>query len=329
MKKIKWAMVGTGLMADLIVPDLLNTENTELVAFVSRSPEKIKVKMASWGIDLPILATVDDAIADPEIDLVYIATPHSEHFPAAKKVLEAGKHCLVEKAFMMNQAEAVELVELARAKKVFLMEAMWSKFNPLLNNIKKKIDDGEIGEVKLIETHFGFNQPFDNSRRLFNKELGGGTTLDQGVYTVSVATWLAGSEVSTIRVEGDILENGADGTLLATLTYKNGVVAHASSSLHASLGTSARIMGTLGYIEIDGPFWSAQSATQVTLRRHDQDVEKINMPAEGNGYTPMVRAVSAAVLEGRTENPERTLDESIYIMGLLDQVRAQLHSQYE
>lgn len=329
MKKIKWAMVGTGLMADLIVPDLLTTENTELVAFVSRSPEKIKAKMAAWGIDLPILATVEDAIADSSVDLIYIATPHSEHFPAAKKVIEAGKHCLVEKAFTMNQAEAIELAELARSKKVFLMEAMWSKFNPLLNEVKTRIEAGQIGDVVVIETHFGFNQPFDNSRRLFNKELGGGTTLDQGVYTISVATWLAGSEVTNIRVEGDLLENGADGTVLATLTYKNGAVAHASSSVHASLGTNARIMGTLGYIEIDEPFWSAQSATHVTLRRHDQDVEKINIPAEGNGYTPMVRAVSKAVLEGRTENHERTLDETIYIMGLLDQVRAQVHSQHE
>ena len=329
MKKVRWAMVGTGLMADLIVPDLLTTENTELAAFVSRSPEKIKAKMAAWGIDLPILPTVEDAIADSSIDLIYIATPHSEHFSAAKKVLSAGKHCLVEKAFTMNQAEAIELVELARSKKVFLMEAMWSKFNPLLNNIKKRLDDGEIGTVKLIETHFGFNQPFDNSRRLFNKELGGGSTLDQGVYTISVATWLADSEVDSLSVEGDLLENGADGTVLATLTYKNGAVAHASSSIHASLGTSARIMGEIGYIDIDGPFWSAQSATLVTLRRHDQDTEKIHFAAEGNGYTPMVRAVSSAVLEGRTENPERTLDESIYIMALLDQVRAQLHSQHE
>ena len=329
MRKIRWAMVGTGLMADLIVPDLLTTENTELAAFVSRSPEKIKGKMAAWGIDLPIFATVEDAIADSAIDLIYIATPHSEHYPAAKKVLEAGKHCLIEKAFTMNQAEAIELVEIARSKKVFLMEAMWSKFNPLLNHIKKKIEGGEIGEVKLIETHFGFNQPFDNSRRLFNKELGGGTTLDQGVYTISVATWLAGSEVSAIRVEGDILENGAEGTVLATLTYKNGAVAHASSSVHASLGTSARVMGTLGYFDIEGPFWSSDTATQVTLRRHDQDEETFTLPREGAGYTPMIRAVSAAVLEGRTENPERTLDESIYIMGLLDQVRAQVHSQHE
>ena len=228
-----------------------------------------------------------------------------------------------------NGAEAIELVELARTKNVFLMEAMWSKFNPLLQNVKKRIEDGEIGAVKLIETHFGFNQPFDNSQRLFNKELGGGTTLDQGVYTISVATWFAGSEVDTIKVEGELLDNGADATVYATLTYKNGAVAHASSSVHASLGTSARVMGTLGYIDIDGPFWSSQSARKVILTREGEDAETFSFPAEGGGYTPMIRAVSAAILEGRTENPERTLDESIYIMGLLDQVRAQLHSQHE
>jgi predicted dehydrogenase len=329
MSKVKWVMVGTGFMADLIVPDLLATENTELVGFVSRSPDVIAGKMKAWGIDLPVYPTVETAIANPDIDLIYIGTPHSEHFPAAKKVLEAGKHCLVEKAMTMNQAEAIELAQIAREKKVFLMEAMWSKFNPLLNEIKRRVDSGEIGKVKLIQTNFGFNVPYDNSRRLFNKELGGGSVLDQGVYTISVASWFADSEVETIDARGEHFENGAESSAIVTLTFKNGVIAHACSAINISIGTEARIVGETGYFNIHGPFWSGDTVTKVTLRRNDQDSETFTVKNEGAGYIPMIRAVSKAVLEGKTETAERPLNESIYIMGLLDQIRSQIDSRHE
>jgi predicted dehydrogenase len=328
MTKIRWAMVGTGLMADLIVRDFALCDNTELVAIVTRDSERAKPKFATWGIEpVTLLESLDAALADPNIDLIYVAAPHSEHFWMTKAALEAGKHVLCEKAFTMDADEAEELVRIARDRGLFLMEAMWTKFNPLMNDLKRRIEAGEIGDLKLIETHFGFHRPYDESHRLFDAKLGGGSTLDQGVYTTSVIDWFAGSTVKEMFSRGELYPNGTDAQAVTEFHYENGVIGVGASALNSTFGTTARIAGSDAYIDIDGPFWTPVSATIYRFGENDELLaERVEVPKDGAGYSHMIRAVSQSIIDGKTECMTRSHEESIRIMGLLDEIRAQVRA---
>ena len=321
-------MVGTGLMADLIVRDFALCDNTELAAIVTRDAKRAEPKFAQWGIDpVPLLESLDDALNDSSIDLIYVATPHSEHHWMTKAALEAGKHVLCEKAFMMNADEARDVIELARTKGLFLMEAMWTKFNPLMNELKRRIDAGEIGQLRLVEAHFGFNRPYDESHRLFDAKLGGGSTLDQGVYTTSIIDWIAGGKLVSQFSRGQLYPNGTDAAAVTEFHYDNGVIGVGSSALNATYGTTARISGADAYIDIDGPCWTPVSATIYRYDSNDELVaEPVHVAKDGAGYSHMIREVSRAVIEGRTECEQRPLDESIKIMGMLDEIRAQVRA---
>lgn len=326
MKQVRWAIVGSGFMASLIIKDFALCDNTQLVAMVSRNPQTAKKNLAEWDIDIPVLTELADAIADPNIDLIYFATPHSEHYPGAKQALAAGKHVLVEKAFTLNAKEAKKLQKLARAKNVFLMEAMWSKFNPMLNEIKRRIENKSLGELKYIETRFGFNLPYDESHRLFSAELGGGTTLDQGVYSVTIADWFADSKVVSLKAAGQNFKNGTDAFATTQIEYANGVIVNATSALNAFVGQDTRVSFELGYIDIKDPFWSPTKATVVgpITSRDSVAGEELEIGKDGAGYSHMIRKVSQAVLDGNTECQEHTVDYTIKIMGMLDLIRKQI-----
>ena len=321
-------MVGTGLMADLIIKDFSLTQNTELAAIVSRDPAAAAGKFARWGVPpVKVLAHLDEALADPTIDLIYVAAPHSEHHPMTKAALEAGKHVLCEKAFTMDAAEARDLAQTARSRGLFLMEALWTKFNPLMNELKRRVEAGEIGKLKLIETHFGFNRVFNPAHRLFSAELGGGSTLDQGVYTTSIIDWFADSDLLQLRTSGELYANGTDARQTTKFYYANGVIGVGSSALNATYGTTARICGEDAYIDIEGQFWSPTAATLTRIGEADELLtERIHVPKVGAGYTHMITEVSQAIIDGKTECARRTLDESIRIMSMLDQIREQLRS---
>ncbi len=324
-QKVRWAMVGTGLMADLIIRDFALCDNTELAAIVTRDVEAAKPKLVGWGVDVPLVGSLEEALHDPSIDLIYVASPHSEHYWMTKAALEAGKHVLCEKAFMMNQAEAVELTKLAQQKGLFLMEAMWTKFNPLMNELKRRIEAGAIGKLKVVEANFGFHRTYDTGHRLFDAHLGGGSTLDQGVYTTSVINWFADSEVVELVSRGELYPNTTDALAVTQFRFANGVIGIGSSSLSTSLGAGARLVGEDAYIEIDPAFWTPVSATLYRFDTNDQLVpERIEVPKDGAGYAHMIRRVSEQVLAGETECPERSHAESVAIMGQLDDIRVQL-----
>ncbi len=326
MANVRWAMVGTGLMADLILRDFPLSENTQLVALVSRDTERAQSKLREVGIDAQALG-FEQAISDPEIDLIYIASPHSEHFWMAKAALEAGKHILVEKSFMNNAAEAQEIYTLAKSKGLFSMEAMWTKFMPLHNELIEIVRSGRIGQLRLIEANFGFLRTFDESHRLFNKDLGGGSSLDQGVYTTTLNRWFADSRIRSQTTAGYNYANGVDALAMTSFEFENGVIGRGNSSLGTALGLAARLVGDLGIIEIHEAFWNTTEATIKTYQP-DSDVahiERISRERKGAGYVHMIEAVSKSVLEGETENSQHTHEFSLEVMRSLDKTRADLN----
>lgn len=325
MANVRWAMVGTGLMADLILRDFPLSENTELVALVSRDAAKADQKLAEVGISALSLS-FEQAIAHPEIDLIYIASPHSEHFWMAKAALEAGKHILVEKSFMNSAEEAEEIYALARQKNLFSMEAMWTKFLPLHNELIEIVKSGRIGQLRLIEANFGFLRTFDNNHRLFNKELGGGSSLDQGVYTTTLNRWFADSPIKHQCTSGYNYPNGVDALAMTNFEFENGVAGRGNSSLATALGLAARLVGDLGIIEIQEAFWHTTDAVIKTYTSNSDvaKVEQLSRPRKGAGYVHMIEAVSNSVLSGEIENRQQTHAFSLEIMRSLDKTRADL-----
>jgi len=247
----RWAMIGTGAMAVNIVRDFQLTENVELTTVVSRSLEKGAQFAAEWGIPR-VVTDLADLWADPDIDVVYIATPHPAHFAAAKAAIHAGKHVLVEKPMTMTATQAEELADLAGRAEVFLMEAMWMRFSPVIQKAHQLAATGAIGTVRYVEASFGFPFPRDPESRMWNPELGGGTTLDQGIYTLTLPYMTFGIP-SSITAKGAFTDSGVDSEASVLLTFPGGQQAQLASSMTTFLPLSASICGTAGRITIERP----------------------------------------------------------------------------
>ncbi|MEY3561602.1 MAG: hypothetical protein RL068_754, partial [Actinomycetota bacterium] len=195
------------------------------------------------------------------------------------------------------------------------------------NQLIELVASDKIGQLRLIEANFGFRRTFDNNHRLFNKELGGGSSLDQGVYTTTLNRWFANSKIKTLRATGANYPNGADALAMTNFEFENGITGRGNSSLNTSLGMAARLVGEAGVIEIHEAFWNTERATIKTYAP-DSDVPKVEelyVPRKGAGYVHMIEAVSASVLAGELENQAHTHAFSVEVMDALDEIRSQLH----
>jgi predicted dehydrogenase len=206
------------------------------------------------------------------------------------------------------------------------MEAMWTKFIPLHNHLKELVDSGAIGKLRLIEANFGFPRTYDTSHRLFAKELGGGSSLDQGVYTTTLNRWFADAEISELKATGFNYENGTDATAMTDFIFANGVRGRGNSSLATAFGLGARICGDEAIIEIDEACWNATTARikRYVIDTDQVDVEEIEIPRRGAGYVHMLEAVSTSVLAGEIENEKHPHSFTLEVMQALDEVRSQI-----
>jgi predicted dehydrogenase len=324
MKRTRWAMVGTGLMPKLIGGDLGITENIEARVIVSRSRQKAEAAAREHGF----AEGSDDfeaTIRRDDIDVVYIATPHSEHHRQAIAALRAGKHVLVEKPMTTSARDTEELCSLARRLGLFAMEAMWTAFNPAIIELRRRVAAGAIGDVRLLHAEFNMALPYDPASRMWAPHLAGGSTWDQGVYTLSFAHMLFGEPVS-IRAQGTVTA-GVDAEVVATLDFAGGQRAVCVNGLRAHTPLLAYIAGTKGYLQIDPPFWATSGFKQVmTSGPFSADVETFSVVREGGGYVPMLRAVSTAVQQGQTEHSLRTHADSHAVAKSMDEVLRQVLS---
>jgi predicted dehydrogenase len=325
MDNTRWAMVGTGLMLQLIGRDLGLTENVDPKVIVSRTQQRADQAANEFGFaegsaDLASVLERDD------IDVVYIATPHSLHFEQAMAALRAGKHVLVEKAMTPSAARTQELCEFAQSRGLFLMEAMWTAFNPAIVEVRRRVAAGAIGDVRFVHANFCFAVPYDANHRLWAKGLAGGSTLDQGVYTLSLAHMLLGAPDS-ITARGTVL-HGVDADVVATLSYGDGRQALCVNGLQSWTPLTAFIAGSDGCIEIPGPFWSPDGFIQrQTGPLQSGAIDECKYEREGMGYVPMLRAVSSAILNGQTQLEQRTHAESIAVAQSMDEVLRQMHQR--
>ena len=313
----RWGILATGNIARKFAAGLAAADGAELIAVGSRSREKAE----SFGdeFDIPRRhGSYEDLAADPDVDVIYVATPHPMHEPASLLCLDAGKAVLCEKPFTVNASQARRVIERARRKGLFLMEAMWTRFIPAIAKLREILAAGTIGEVRMMMADFGFRAPWNPEGRLLNPKLGGGGLLDVGVYPISLASMVLG-RAERVASLAHLGKTGVDEQSGAVLGYPGGALALASSAVQVSTPRDASIFGTRGSIRLHHPWWRAEQLT-VTA---DDKTETLEFPVKGNGYEYQAEEVGRCLAAGKTESDVMPLDETVAIMETMDQIRSQ------
>jgi predicted dehydrogenase len=356
LKTIRWGILGTGTIARDFVQGLRFVADAEAIAIASRTPEKAQSFAQQFAIS-KAYGSYAELVADPDIDVVYVATPHTRHKQDCILCLEAGKPVLCEKPFAVSAAEAREVIHLARQRQLFCMEAMWMRFMPLMQKVRELIRSGAIGEVRMLTADFGYPTEFDPENRFFNPKLGGGALLDRGVYPLSLAFDLFG-EPTQVSSQATIGPTGVDEQSAMVLNFAGGKLALLSASLCARSSNAATIVGTLGKIHIHEPFYCPEkvSLTQfpklvsgtdsqpssasklkqklkslvVQAPRLQRVISALADPAVtfaqptlGNGYGYEAIEVGNCLRRGDRESQLMPLDQTLRIMETLDTIRQQ------
>ena len=325
MDKIRWGIIGTGKIAKAFSKGLSYVPDAELIAIGSRSIDSANGFGDEFGVPNRH-GNYASLVEDPDVDVVYIATPHAIHAENTLLSLEVGKAVLCEKPFTLNMTQAKTAIDLARRKKLFLMEAMWTRYIPLMVKLRELLADGVIGELKILEIGMGFIAPRDNkSLYFFNPDMGGGILLDGGCYAVSLASMIFRSPPKRIASMAHLGESGVDEQSAIIFGYEGDPMAVLYLSFNTRIPPAFRIMGSKGRITIHPPLFNP---TRMTIAMNDQEDEIVEIPFEGNGYNYEIVEVMRCLRESKLESEVMPLNESLEIMRTLDNIRAQWNLKY-
>jgi len=324
MSVIHWGILGTGGIAKKFAEALALLPDARMTAVGSRTQASADAFAATWKIPNRH-GSYAALMADPEVDAVYIATPHTLHRDNAIGCLAAGKAVLCEKPFTINARQAEDVIALARNKKIFLMEAMWTRFLPVFVKIRSLLAEGVLGEVRQVQADFAFQAAYDPKSRLFDPALGGGALLDLGVYPVSFASMVFGEAPRRLVSVASLGETGVDEQSAAVIEYSAGRLAVISCALRFASPQEAHIIGTSGRSRIHPAWWHADT---ITVSRAGREDETITLPSLGNGYAHEAVEVMECLRGGRLESGVMPLGESLHIMQTLDAIRAEWGLRY-
>ena len=320
---VKVGILGTGNMANAFAEGLAYAEDLDLVAVASRSPVAAE-KFAELHSVKKRYSAYADLANDPDIDLVYVATPHSRHKGDSLMCLQAGKGVLCEKPFAINAEEAKAVIDLAREQNLFLMEAMWSRFLPSFVRLRQLLADDAIGPVQLILAGGAFQPDRGADTYLWKPELGGGVLLDAGIYPVSVASMILGAPAQ-IMACGTIGEYEVDEQDAVLLQHESGATAMVYVSLNASASPDITILGTRGRIYVHAPMFAPG---KIDLQVYGEGLQQFDLPFVGNGYQYQAIAAAMSIRNGSTESDVMPLNETLTIMHTLDRIRDQVGMRY-
>lgn len=324
MTVFRWGILGAGSIAHKFATGLNDLPDTELYAVGSRSQAKADAFADVYKI--PVRHNSYEAlVADPKVDAIYVATPHTFHKEHSILAMEQGKAVLCEKPFALNAAEAAEMIAYARTHKVFLMEAMWSRFLPHMQKIKELIAQGAIGEIRMLQADFGFRMPeVMPEHRLFNPHLGGGALLDVGIYPVSLAYFLFGKPTQ-IKTLANLGSTQVDEEAALIFQHEKGELSLLSTAIRLNTPHEALIVGTQGRIKIHSSWWAP---AKFTLEPAGKDAQVILVDTPLNGYNYEALEVAKCVQNGRLESETMPLDETLAIMQTLDTIRKEWGLSY-
>ena len=326
MRTIKWGILACGRIAKKFAADLQLVEGAELVAVASRSIEKAEAFAKEFPAKYA-LGSYEALVELDEVDVIYVASPHSLHHEHTMLCLKHGKSVLCEKAFAINSKQAEEMVALSRSKKVFLMEALWTRFLPHYATVREMIGNSELGDLKGVIANFGFKPQDPVPQRLFDPALGGGALLDIGIYPVFLAQSLLGVP-DEITAHMNPASTGVDEQCSIQFKYKNGMSANLFATLSSNLETDADIFGTKGRIRLTSRFYEPSATIQFYPGHVDT---RTLIPIErgpGFGYQYEAHHVNECLREGLTESPVWSLDDTLGLMETLDRIRAGMGVRY-
>jgi len=320
---VRWGILATGGIATRFVADLRLVPGAEVAAVGSRAPETAQAFADAYGIPRAYGSWAELA-ADPEVDVVYVATPHASHHAATLTCLRAGRAVLCEKPFTLDRASAADLVDTARERGVFLMEAMWTRCDPAVRRAQELVADGAIGEVTSVHADFAIAGPFGPAHRLRARALGGGALLDLGVYPITIAHLFLGPP-DHVRAWAALTDEGVDENTGIVFGYDSGAVASLTCGLLGTTPITAVITGTRGRVELAEPFFRPPS---FTLHRAGAPPEVVKWPVPGTGYQFEAAEVQRCLRTGALESPLVPHATTLEMMGLLDAIRAQIGVSY-
>lgn len=323
MTGLRWGILATGGIAGAFASDL-RTAGLDLVAVGSRSQESADAFATRFDI-ARAHPSYEALVADPDVDIIYVSTPHPMHHANARLALEAGKHVLVEKAFTVNRAQAEDLQRLAAERGLLAMEAMWTRYLPHMVRIREILAAGTLGEIRVVTADHTQKISADPTHRLNALELGGGALLDLGIYPISFVWDVLGAP-ATVQATARLIETGADAEVATIMTHESGAISTTISSSRAAGPNAASIVGTDARIDIDRVWY-----TPTTFRVVQPDgtvIEEYVSQVDGRGMQYQAQAAERLVRDGVMEGDILPIAETVAIMGTLDEIRAQIGVRY-
>ncbi len=325
MKTIRWGIIGAGNIATTFATALNGMKDTKLVAVASRDIERAMKFATNYQVE-KAYGSYEEIIKDSEIDVIYIATPHTEHKANAELCIKNGKSVLCEKPFTINEKEARYLMDLAKEHKVFLMEAMWTKFLPATKKVKQWIADGKIGKIQNMQISFGFQVTYNEANRLFDFAVAGGALLDAGVYPVTYATHIMGKLPDQVLSTAIMGKSGVDEQNCMIFKYNDGVIATLRSGITVSMENDAIIIGDKGRIVVRD-FLRANQA--VLCDTKGNTIESFQEDGRINGYEYEAYEVNQCLREGKLESSYLPVMDTLNIMKVMDSMRADWGLKYK
>ena len=327
MKKnpFRVGIIATGWIAEKAAITLNGLADCEAYAVGSRTLEKAQAFAQKWNIP-KAYGSYSELIADPDIDLVYIGTPHSHHYDVTREAILAGKPCLVEKAFMANARQTKEVLDLAHERKVFIAEAIWTRYQPAVKMVRDLISSGRIGTPRLVTATLGYSM--GDKPRIMRADLCGGALLDLGVYALNFVRMFFPADIVSIESQCVKSDTGMDLTNAISLVLSDGILANVQSSASCVGDNIGVIAGTDGNLIID----NINNPQRITVNTHDREfVEDIHVPQQITGYEYQFLACRDALAEGLLEPREMPHAETLYIMQLMDDFRQKwgVHYPYD
>lgn len=318
-QKIRWGILGCGKIARKFAADLAHVDDAELIAVAARQKETAE----AFAKDYPakyIHQGYDALVQNDEVDVIYIATPHSHHYENTLLCLNNGKAVLCEKAFAVNAKQAAKMIALAKEKNIFLMEALWTKFLPHYKTVLQMICDGKIGEIKSVSANFGFKPVPPFAQRIYDPALAGGTMLDIGIYNVFIVLSVLGKPASIDAVMTPA-ETGVDDQCAVTFNYNNGAIAQMFSSFAGNLATEAHINGSEGRLKLCHRFYAPEAVIEYYPGFMDSIEIIAKEKEEGWGYQHEARHVGECLRQGLKESPVVSFADTMLLMETLDAIR--------
>lgn len=325
MQEIRWGIIGCGGIAATFATSLQALDNGTLLAGASRTKGRAEAFTAKYGVER-CYADYESLVADTDIDAVYVATTHNSHFENVKLCLEHGKHVLCEKPFTVNATQARQLIALAREKKLFLMEALWTRFLPSIRKLQQLLSDGAIGEVQTVYANFCLGKQVAPEHRLRNIDLAGGALLDLGIYPISMADIVF--ERKPVRIMSSAAMDsvtGVDEHSYYLFEYEGGQTAVLSASYSQAAPGDALVCGTMGYIRLP----RFHGAEALHIHKTGEEPEALEFPyGEGENFKYEIAHAMECIAAGKTESDIMPPSKTLEIMEIMDTLRAQWSLAY-